>query len=177
MKNKAGIIDVNNGNDADIRHDDHISNHIMCLQSEGYRVIPPFFSSAEYRAINNSGIDRAFHRYKLDFGPVFMVTRHGRVKKCFTRKTAIRNLAHMMTTKVFRSSGIEIRFPFETVGQQFDGTTIGEGNINPDYRHAHRRCVRRLKLILARRKQFDVWMEKYNNWIDQYCNLLASKPI
>ncbi|EFK1647147.1 hypothetical protein AZG84_000405 [Escherichia coli] len=177
MKNKAGIIDVNNGNDADIRHDDHISNHIMCLQSEGYRVIPPFFSSAEYRAINNSGIDRAFHRYKLDFGPVFMVTRHGRVKKCFSRKTAIRHLAYFMTTKVFKNSGFEKRLPDQCLTHPEYGEIFNQGDITPQYYKAHRRCIRRLLLILARRRQFDAWMEKYNNWIDQYCNLLASKPI
>ncbi|EEC8145113.1 TPA: hypothetical protein ACHK0U_005469, partial [Escherichia coli] len=123
-----------------------------------------------------AGIDRAFHKYELDCGPVYRVCRHGQVKKCFTRKTAIIHLAHFMTTKVFESSGFEKRLPDQCLMHPEYGEVFHPGEITPEYYRAHGRCFHRLLRILARRKQFDAWMEKYNAWIDQYCRLVAQRP-
>ncbi|HFO2931977.1 TPA: hypothetical protein ACHJJD_003198, partial [Escherichia coli] len=96
--------------------------------------------------------------------------------KCFTRKTAIIHLAHFMTTKVFESSGFEKRLPDQRLMHPEYGEVFHPGEITPEYYRAHGRCFHRLLRILARRKQFDAWMEKYNAWIDQYCRLVAQRP-
>ncbi|HEJ7174569.1 TPA: hypothetical protein SMF89_004599 [Serratia marcescens] len=49
------------------------------------------------------GIDNAF---QLKQQPVYVVTRHGRSKKSFSRGTAIRRLAHFMVQKTFDRAGV-----------------------------------------------------------------------
>ncbi|ULH12418.1 Rha family transcriptional regulator [Serratia marcescens] len=49
------------------------------------------------------GIDDAF---QLKQQPVYVVTRHGRSKKSFSRETAIRRLAHFMVQKTFDRAGV-----------------------------------------------------------------------
>jgi len=53
--------------------------------------------------IENIGIDSAFQLNPL---PVYVVTRHGRSKKFFSREPAIRRLAHFMVQKTFDCAGI-----------------------------------------------------------------------
>ena len=43
-----------------------------------------------------SAINQALQKHDTPVGPLFFVTRHGRTKKCLTRKTAIRYLAFFM---------------------------------------------------------------------------------
>lgn len=45
-----------------------------------------------------SAINQALQKHDTPVGPLFFVTRHGRTKKCLTRKTAIRYLTFFMTT-------------------------------------------------------------------------------
>lgn len=58
-----------------------------------------------------SAIDQALQKHDTPVGPLFFVTRHGRTKKCLTRKTAIRYLAFFMTTRAFERSGFRQRYP------------------------------------------------------------------
>lgn len=53
-----------------------------------------------------SAIDLAFKRKPL---PVYVVSRHGYVKRCFSRDTALQHLAKFMTTKVFWCAGLSIQ--------------------------------------------------------------------
>jgi hypothetical protein len=48
-----------------------------------------------------STIDLALQKHDTPVGPLFVAVRHGRIKKCFTRDTAIRYLAFFMTTEAF----------------------------------------------------------------------------
>jgi hypothetical protein len=98
-----------------------------------------------------SAIDLAFQIHHTPVGNLFVAMRHGRMKRCFSRDTAIRYLAFFMTTEAFRRSGFEQRYPDvqavhplnpELNCWQRGGTTV-------EYIGAHQRCVRRLRRILA----------------------------
>jgi hypothetical protein len=56
-----------------------------------------------------STIDLALQKHDTPVGPLFVAVRHGRIKKCFTRDTAIRYLAFFMTTEAFERSGFPQR--------------------------------------------------------------------
>ena len=58
-----------------------------------------------------STIDLALQKHDTPVGPLFVAVRHGRIKKCFTRDTAIRYLAFFMTTEAFERSGFAQRHP------------------------------------------------------------------
>jgi hypothetical protein len=57
-----------------------------------------------------SAIDLAFQIHHTPVGNLFVAMRHGRMKRCFSRDTAIRYLAFFMTTEAFRRSGFEQRY-------------------------------------------------------------------
>ena len=108
--------------------------------------------------------------------------RHGRMKRCFSRDTAIRYLAFFMTTEAFRRSGFEQRYPDvqavhplnpELNCWQRGGTTV-------EYIGAHQRCVRRLRRILAIKRDMTKWCEKWDAMHDRFVKevdeLQASKP-
>ncbi|BFU33026.1 hypothetical protein GPC19245_10090 [Enterobacter asburiae] len=58
-----------------------------------------------------STIDQALQKHDTPVGPLFVAVRHGRIKKCFSRDTAIRYLAFFMTSEAFERSGFEQRQP------------------------------------------------------------------
>ena len=80
-----------------------------------------------------STIDQALQKHDTPVGPLFFVTRHGRTKKCLTRKTAIRYLAFFMTTRAFERSGFRQRYP----DKRFTGMRYGNVENQPQSIPAH----------------------------------------
>jgi hypothetical protein len=120
----------------------------------------------------DGGIKSAFKQIPL---PVYVVTRHGRYKKCFSRDTAINRLAHFMTEKVFRRSGIESR-----LGRGYretDGVIIFDrGEPSPEYIIAHIRCMRRIRRLLAKKRAIDDWNKKYVKLCVRTAEFMKTRP-
>lgn len=111
----------------------------------------------------------AFHKYDTPVGPLFVAKRHGRIKKCFSRDTAIRHLAFFMTTMTFERSGFPQRHPDEKVtspGVPHEMWRNGEST--DEYLAAHQRCVRRLRRLMARQRAMDEWKKKWDAMHDRY---------
>lgn len=127
-----------------------------------------------------SAIDLALQKYDTPVGPLFVSVRHGRHKKCFSRDTAIRHLAFFMTTKAFGRSGFIQRQPDVRVIHPEYGETWQRGAVTREYLTAHQRCVRRLRLILARKREMEKWCQKWDSMHDLFVKevdkLQASKP-
>ncbi|EPS5421670.1 TPA: hypothetical protein NHV36_005512 [Klebsiella michiganensis] len=129
-----------------------------------------------------SAIDLALHKYETPVGYLFAAVRHGRMKRCFSRDTAIRYLAFFMTTEVFERFGYEQRYPdVETIHPTDPGLNCWErGQTTREYYHAHQRCIRRLRRILTRKREMQKWCEKWDAMHDRYVKereeLKASKP-
>ena len=129
--------------------------------------------------LNNSAIDLAIRIYETPAGPLFVAVRHGRIKKCFTRDTAIRYLALFMTTQAFGISGFKQRHPDERIER--DGVEMWrQGETTQKYLHAHQRCMRRLRRIFARKREMQKWHERWEAMHDRYVKdveaLQSSKP-
>lgn len=79
--------------------------------------------------------------------PIYMVSHHGKVFRCFSRNTAIKRLAHFMTQRMFHSAGIETR-PVTRIDR--DDMAINYVN-RPikRYWNAQARCERRLRKLLT----------------------------
>ncbi|EDL6702617.1 hypothetical protein CV173_24285, partial [Salmonella enterica] len=58
-----------------------------------------------------SAIDLALQKHYTPVGNLFVAMRHGRMKRCFSRDTAIRWLAHFLTSHSFTRSGFKQRHP------------------------------------------------------------------
>lgn len=127
-----------------------------------------------------SAIDLALQKYDTPVGPLFVSVRHGRHKKCFSRDTAIRHLAFFMTTKAFGRSGFIQRQPDVRVIHPEYGETWQRGAVTREYLIAHQRCVRRLRHILARKREMGKWCQKWDSMHDRFVKevdkLQASKP-
>ncbi|EAX2423241.1 hypothetical protein AA440_004191 [Salmonella enterica subsp. enterica] len=127
-----------------------------------------------------SAIDLALQKYDTPVGPLFVAVRHGRHKKCFSRDTAIRYLAFFMTTKAFGRSGFVQRQPDVLVIHPEYGETWQRGAVTREYLIAHQRCVRRLRRILARKREMGKWYQKWDSMHERYVKereeLQASKP-
>lgn len=136
------------------------------------------------------GIDNAFQLIDL---PVFVVARHGRHKKCFSRDTAINRLAHFMAEKVYSRAGISSRYPDIRIDRD-DKIVWKRGDVLPRYLAAHMRCERRIRRLIAKKnkqkrdaerwnKKFSLWAEKHEALMVQsqeskkiYDQLIKSKP-
>ncbi|ELA3491245.1 hypothetical protein RFO30_004837 [Salmonella enterica] len=127
-----------------------------------------------------SAIDLALQKCDTPVGPLFVSVRHGRHKKCFSRDTAIRHLAFFMTTKAFGRSGFIQRQPDVRVIHPEYGETWQRGAVTREYLIAHQRCVRRLRHILARKREMEKWCQKWDSMHDRFVKevdkLQASKP-
>jgi hypothetical protein len=127
----------------------------------------------------NSAIDQAIRIYETPAGPLFVAARHGRIKKCFTRDTAIRYLAFFMTTQAFGMSGFKQRHPQVRIDRD-DMEIWRDGETTAEYLSAHQRCMRRLRRILARKRAMQKWHERWESMHDRYVKdvaaLQASKP-
>ncbi|NIG74700.1 hypothetical protein F3J34_13990 [Klebsiella sp. Ap-873] len=119
-----------------------------------------------------SGIASAFSR---PLRPVYIVTRHGYRKRCLSRSAALNNLAHYMTTHAFQLAGIKTHHPDMPV--QRDGVTVYQaGQPTDSYLSAHTRCIRRLRRILARKREIQQWQEKHDALTDKYREFMKTKP-
>ncbi len=58
-----------------------------------------------------SAIDLALQKHHTPVGDLYAAIRHGRMKRCFSRDTAIRWLAHFLTSHSFTRSGFKQRHP------------------------------------------------------------------
>lgn len=114
-----------------------------------------------------STIDLALQKHITPVGPLFVATRHGRQKKCFTIDTAIRYLAFFMTTQAFNRSGFQQRHPRVRIDRD-DIEVWRDGETKAEYLAAHQRCVRRLRLILSRKREMQKWCEKWDAMHDRY---------
>ncbi len=119
-----------------------------------------------------TGIDAAFSR---PLRPVYIVTRHGFRKRCLSRSAALNNLAHYMTTYVFHHLGNCTRNPDIPVLR--DGMLVYQLGLPTDrYLDAHARCVRRIRRLLARKREIQQWQEKHDALTEQYREFMKTKP-
>lgn len=125
---------------------------------------------------NHSAIDLAFQKHHTPVGDLYAVIRHGRIKRCFSRDTAIRHLAFFMTTLAFERSGFRQRYPDALLTHPEYGEVWQRGAVTNEYHFAHQRCVRRLRRILAKKREIQKWSEKYDAWEAQRDELLKQKP-
>ncbi|BEL77655.1 hypothetical protein SM12BL1_39580 [Serratia marcescens] len=118
------------------------------------------------------GIDNAF---QLKQQPVYVVTRHGRSKKSFSRETAIRRLAHFMVQKTFDRAGVPTH---EGGYQKEEGGVIHfhRGEITLGYWQAHHRCERRIRKLLARKRDKEKWQREYDEWVSKHDDLMKRRP-
>jgi len=127
-----------------------------------------------------STIDLALKKHDTPVGPLFVAQRHGRIKKCFSRDTAIRYLAFFMTTWAFEASGFKCRHPDVKMCHPIHGESWQRGGVTYEYFAAHQRCVRRLRRILARKREMLKWCEKWDAMHDRFVKevdrLQAGKP-
>ncbi|WP_324030018.1 hypothetical protein GC087_06600 [Pantoea sp. JZ2] len=122
--------------------------------------------------IKEDAIDESF---RIVQSPVFVVTRHGWSKRCLSRSAAINNLAHYMVLKAFTRSGFETCEPDVPVIR--DGlSVIQAGSLTQQYLAAHNRCTRRIRRILAKKREFKAWVAKHEAIKTQYAEHLANKP-
>lgn len=122
--------------------------------------------------IEHSGIADAFQLKPL---PVYVVTRHGRSKKCFSRETAISRLCHFMVQKTFDRARIETH---ENANYQENNgcITYQRGEPTIDYWQAHYRCVRRVRKLLARRREKIKWQQEHDDLASKYDDLMKRRP-
>ncbi|MEF3110172.1 hypothetical protein QFI91_13875 [Raoultella sp. WB_B2P2-3] len=129
-----------------------------------------------------SAIDLALQKHHTPVGDLFAAIRHGRMKRCFSRGTAIIWLAHFLTSHAFVRSGFRQRYPdIQVISATNPGSNHWErGAVTPEYFNAHRRTVRRLRRILARKREMQKWCDKWDAMHDRYVKereeLRASKP-
>ncbi len=131
------------------------------------------------KRIHASAIDLAFQKHHTPVGDLFVATRHGRMKRCFSSDTAIRYLAHFLTSHAFARSGFAERHP-DTREMRPDGEVWVRGPVTLEYSRAHERTVRRLRRMLARKRETQKWLAKWDAMHDRYvkeqADLQASKP-
>ncbi|WP_142478549.1 hypothetical protein [Klebsiella oxytoca] len=126
-----------------------------------------------------SAIDLALQKHHTPVGDLYAAIRHGRMKRCFSRNTAISWLAHFLTSHAFALSGFKQRRPDFLV--EHEGVEMWcRGETTDEYHRAHQRTVRRLRRILARKREMQKWCEKWDAMHDRYVKereeLKASKP-
>ncbi|MER0046543.1 hypothetical protein ABRP56_09125 [Pectobacterium odoriferum] len=127
---------------------------------------------SENEVIDDGGINEAFQLIDL---PVFVVSRHGRYKKCFSRDTAINRLAHFMTEKVYFRAGIDSRHLNTRIVR--DGVEMWQrGEVLPRYVESHERCERRIRRLLARKRKIKDWQKRYDSWVVKYDELMKDRP-
>jgi hypothetical protein len=127
----------------------------------------------------SSVIDLALQKHDTPVGPLFVATWRGRTKKCFGRDTAIRYLAFFMVTEVFERFGFKQRHPDVRIDRD-DIPMWRRGETTDEYLAAHQRTVRRLRKILACKREMQKWCEKWDAMHDRYVKdvaaLQSSKP-
>ena len=126
-----------------------------------------------------SAIDVAIQKFETPVGTLYAAQHHGRIKRCFSRDTAIRYLAYFMTSHAFVRSGFMERHP-DVRETRPEGEVWVRGGVTVNYHYAHQRCVRRLRRILAHKRDMQKWCEKWDAMHDRYVKerdeLQANKP-
>lgn len=126
-----------------------------------------------------SAIDLAIQQFDTPVGALFAASRHGRMKKCFSRDTAIRYLAFFMTTEAFERSGFKQRHPDVRIDRD-DIPMWRRGETTDEYQAAHQRTIRRIRRILARKREMQKWCATWDAMHDRYVKevaaLQSSKP-
>lgn len=127
-----------------------------------------------------SAIDLALQKHRTPVGDLYAAIRHGRMKRCFSRGTAISWLAHFLTSHAFAISGFKQRHPDFLVEQDHGEQVWRRGETTDEYHRAHQRTVRRLRRILTRKREMQKWCEKWDAMHDRYvkerADLQAGKP-
>ncbi|EBY2669461.1 TPA: hypothetical protein R3800_003332 [Salmonella enterica subsp. enterica serovar Virchow] len=119
-----------------------------------------------------SAIVLAFKRKPL---PVYVVSRHGYVKRCFSRDTALQHLAKFMATKVFWCAGLPVEYAAVREMRPEGEVWVRQGR-TVEFNQAHQRCIRRLRRILTRKREIQKWNEKYDAWAVRWDDLMKQKP-
>ncbi|HFL6516801.1 TPA: hypothetical protein ACGWJO_001786 [Salmonella enterica] len=119
-----------------------------------------------------SAIDLAFKRKPL---PVYVVSRHGYVKRCFSRDTALQHLAKFMATKVFWCAGLPVEYATVREMRPEGEVWVRQGR-TVEFNRAHQRCIRRLRRILTRKREIQKWNEKYDAWAVRWGELMKQRP-
>lgn len=123
------------------------------------------------KVIKEDAIDECFRTVQ---SPVFVVARHGWSKRCLSRSAAINNLAHYMVTKTFYRAGLGTNDPML---DEFDRPIVHSiGQHTQQYSFAHNRCARRIRRILAKKRELKAWNKKHEAIKSQYAEHLANKP-
>ncbi|EPV7997555.1 hypothetical protein PV087_28935, partial [Klebsiella pneumoniae] len=88
-----------------------------------------------------SAIDLALQKHPTPVGDLFAAIRHGRMKRCFSRDTAIRYLAFFMTSRAFGRSGFKQRYPDVQVIHPLNPelSSWQRGAVTTEYFNAHQR--------------------------------------
>ncbi|EFQ4654673.1 hypothetical protein PF467_004081 [Salmonella enterica] len=123
-----------------------------------------------------SAIDLALQKHHTPVGDLYAAIRHGRMKRCFSRDTAICWLAHFLTSHSFTRSGFKQRYPDFLVVQDHGEQVWRRGETTDAYHRAHQRTIRSLRLILARKREIQKWNEKYDEWAVRWDELMKQKP-
>lgn len=127
-----------------------------------------------------STIDLALQKHHTPVGDLYAAIRHGRMKRCFSRNTAISWLAHFLTSHAFALSGFKQCHPDFLVEKDHGEQLWHRGETTDEYQRAHQRTVRRLRRILARKREMQKWCEKWDAMHDRYvkerADLQAGKP-
>ncbi len=127
-------------------------------------------------------IDLAFQKYPTPVGHVYFVQRNGWKRRTFSRKAAINSLAYFMVVDVFLLFGWPLRYPDVQMVNAANPELNHwmRGSVTQEYFCAHRRTVRRLRRILARKREIQKWYAKWRSMHDRYIKeqkeLQASKP-
>lgn len=122
-----------------------------------------------------SAIDQALQKHPTPVGDLYAAIRHGRMKRCFSRDTAIRYLAYFLTSHAFSCSGLKERHPDVRIDRD-DIEVWRRGETTDEYQRAHQRTVRRLRRILTRKREALVWQKKYDAWVAQREELMKQRP-
>lgn len=128
------------------------------------------------KRISPTSIDSSFAK---ELQPVYVVSRHGYSRRFLSRSAAISNLAHYMVTKTFHRAGLNTNEPDEPVFS--NGVLVNRmGQHTQQYLFAHNRCARRIRRILAYKRDMQKWCEKWDAMHDRYVKergeLQANKP-
>jgi len=126
--------------------------------------------------VKQPAVDLALQKYATPVGDLFVAIRHGRMKRCFSRETAIRYLAFFMTTCAFERSGFKQRHPDALVTHPVHGKAWKRGGITEGYYFAHQRTVRRIRRILAKKREIAKWQKDYDAAASNIALLLSQKP-
>jgi len=127
--------------------------------------------------LSTSAVDKALQIYQTPAGALYVAMRHGRMKRCFSRDTAIRYLAFFMTSRAFSRSGFRERHPDTLVHTPEHPAGVWQrGAVTREYELAHRRTVRRIRRLLARKREIVKWQKNYDAATQQIAQLLSEKP-